>query len=116
MEGILIESSNNPKAYNWKSGAKGKFQITSICLKEYNNYHPNDKVHTKQLWDARVNTRIAKWMLNKRIPQMLRHYKKPVTIDNILISYNAGIAYVVHNKRLPNETKEYLIKYKREMK
>ena len=38
-----IESSHNPKAYNSGSKAKGLGQITPIVLKEWNNYHPNDK-------------------------------------------------------------------------
>jgi len=42
---------------------------------------------------------------------MLKAYKKPVNLENILTSYNAGIDYVVSNKKLPKETQNYISKY-----
>jgi len=51
--------------------------------------------------------------LNERIPQMIRHYKKEVTVENCLIAYNAGIKYVAEGRRLPRETEDYIKKYKR---
>jgi hypothetical protein len=54
--------------------------------------------------------------MNTRIPQMLKAYKIPDTIDNRLISYNAGIKVCkdYHRgkiKRLPRETVNYITKY-----
>ena len=108
-----IESSGNAFAYNRVSQAIGLYQITPICLKEWNNYHASEQYYSQDLYNPKVNTKIAKWYLERRIPQMLRYYKKEVSISNILISYNAGINYVVKDLPLPKETKEYLVKYER---
>jgi len=109
-----IESSGNPFAYNERSGAIGLYQITPICLKEWNTFAKGGCQYTIfDLADPAVNSKIAHWYLNNRIPQMLEYYRKPVTIRNILISYNAGISYVVENKKLPRETRNYLKKYNR---
>lgn len=105
-----IESSNNPLAYNHNSQARGLYQITPICLKEYtqmNGYLYSDPDY---LFNPVFNTRVADWYLNKRIPQMLRFYKKEVNITNVLIAYNAGIRAVVKGY-LPAETKQYILKY-----
>ena len=107
----IIESSNNPLAYNQKTQARGLYQITPICLKEWNNFHSSEHYTLNDLFNPQVNEKIAKWYLTKRIPQMLRYYKKPVTIENILICYNAGIKYVLKGE-IPKETKEYIQKYK----
>ena len=108
---MMIESSGNPLAHNKKDDSRGLFQITPICLKEYNNFHPGAEFSMDDLWNASISTLIADWYLNKRIPQMLKYYKKPVTAENILIAYNAGISYVVSGKPLPKITKLYLKKY-----
>lgn len=111
---IYIESSGNNLAWNRIDDSRGLFQITPICLKEYNrlntrHYSPDD------LWNPEINTKIAHWYLTKRIPQMLRRFGKPATVENILIAYNAGISYVAHNKPLPKITKLYLKKYRGEL-
>jgi len=105
-----IESSNNPKALNKKSKAKGLGQITPIVLKEWNNFNKK-KYEDTDLFNPKANKEISQWYMNKRIPQMLRHYKKPDTLKNRLIAYNAGINYVVKSLPLPRETKNYLKKY-----
>lgn len=109
----MIESSGNPRAYNKGSKARGLYQITPILLKEWNNFHPKQQYTADSLWDIEVNVEIANWYLHNRIPKMLRYFKKPVTIENVLISYNAGINYVVTGNPLPTETKNYIKKYAR---
>jgi len=104
-----IESRNNPLAYNKHSGARGIYQITPICLKDYNNYH-KVKYNLDDLFIPKINRIIASWYLEIRIPQMLKHYKKEVNIDNILWAYNAGIGKVIKEIK-PEETKNYIIKY-----
>ena len=104
-----IESSNNSKAYNRKSGARGLYQITEICLKDYNQFH-KVKYTSQDLFIPEINEKIARWYLEKRIPQMLRYYNIPVTTDNILWAYNAGIGKVVKGV-MPDETKDYIKKY-----
>lgn len=112
---IAIESSGDPKAYNSSSKARGLCQITPICLKDYNNYH-KIKFSTSDLFNSEINKQIAQWYLNIRIPQLLKYYNKEITIRNILISYNAGIDYVIRGRELKQETRDYIIKYERRNK
>ncbi len=108
---MLIESGGRNIHSNIKSEhAIGIFQITPIVLKEYNSFH-NKNYTRKDLFNTSLNRTIAHWYLNVRIPQMLRAYKKPVTVRNILISYNCGVFYVVSGKALPSVTVRYLRKY-----
>lgn len=106
---MKIESNGNPKAHNKTANARGLYQITPICLKEYNNFHTK-KYSPNDLWKAEVNSEIATWYLNVRIPQLLKHYKKDINEKNVIIAYNAGINAVVKGY-LPAETKKYLAKY-----
>lgn len=105
-----IESKNNFFAYNFKSKAIGLYQITPIVLQEYNKFNSLNIV-SYQLFYPIINEQIAIWYLNKRIPQMLKYFNKPITVRNVLICYNAGILYVVGNKSLPKETINYIKKY-----
>jgi len=107
----MIESSGNPRAYNTVSHARGLYQITPIVLVEWNNYHPYDTHTAWQLFGSRVNSKIAHWYMNYRIPQMMRYYRVEDTVDSRLVAYNAGISYVVHSKELPSETVGYIRKY-----
>jgi len=107
-----IESSNNPQAVSFR-GAKygrGLHQISEICLKEYNNYNGTRYI-PEDLFDVDINTSIADWYLNKRIPTMLVHYGIEVRLEAILWAYNAGIGRVVEGF-MPEETKKYIKKYK----
>jgi soluble lytic murein transglycosylase-like protein len=79
-------------------------------LQEYNNKHKH-KYNPDHLFLPEINKEIARWYLNVRIPQMIKHYGKPVTKENILIAYNAGISYVKNGKMIPDETKNYIKKY-----
>lgn len=107
----MLESSGNPGAWNKKEDARGLHQIRQGALKEYNKFHPKARFAMDDLWNASVSTLVAEWYLNVRIPQMIRYFKKPDTIENRLIAYNAGIAYVAHDKPTPEKTEEYLQKY-----
>ncbi len=106
---IQIESGGNPNAYNAKSGAIGLCQITPICLKEYATIFglPEDTI---DLYNPKENKWVAQWYMNWRIPQMLKAYNIPDTIDNRLWSYNAGIGNVKKGI-CPRETKDYIRKY-----
>ena len=106
-----IESTGDPDAFNEKSQARGLYQITPIVLKEWNNFFPKKQYKEEDLFKPEINKEIASWYVNDRIPQMLTHFKKPVDLKNVLISYNAGIDYVVSNRTLPKETQDYLKKY-----
>lgn len=106
---ILIESSGNPMAWNHLTNARGLLQVTPICLVEYNHYHTR-KYSEKDLFNGTINQSIAAWYLEKRIPRMLRHYRKPVNVNNVLTAYNAGIKYA-GKYNLPTETRNYIDKY-----
>lgn len=104
-----IESSNNPNAYNNKSGTIGLCQITKPVLADFNkafkrHYDIND------LYIEQVNIMIAEWYLNTKIPQYLKHYGIEDSIRNRLWAYNAGIGKVKKGI-MPQETKDYIIKY-----
>lgn len=104
-----IESNNNPNAYNKTSKAVGMYQITPICLKDYNQLNKN-QFQLSEMFEPNKAKIVANWYLNKRIPQLLRHYRIIDTIDNRLWAYNAGIGRVVKNIK-PLETRNYIIKY-----
>jgi hypothetical protein len=107
-----IESSNNPLAYNHRSQARGLYQITPICLKEYCQFNNILVYDADYLFNPAFNTKVAEWYLTKRIPQMLKAYGLSVTLENILWAYNAGIGKVKKNI-MPKETKLYIAKYKK---
>lgn len=106
-----IESSNNPLAYNAKSGACGMYQITAICLTEYNRLNPGRKMTRKALFDPKKAILVSDWYVNRRIPQMLQAFRLPDTLDNRLWCYNAGIG-LCRKGIMPKETKNYIKKYK----
>lgn len=121
-----IESGGNPLAYNRESGATGEFQITPILLKSYNANH-DDGYHFKYSMDDLFNSDyavlIAKWYLNEKIPDYLIRYRIPDTITSRLIAYNWGIGHLrkwfkhgSHWNQLPKETRNYVIKYFKELK
>lgn len=111
-----IESTHNPKARNTDLDgqvSRGLYQIRPDTLTDWNDAHPREKYKTRDLYDPVLNRRIAHWYLTKRIPEMLRAYRKPVTLRNVIVCYNAGIKYVRHGLPIPHKTKTYLKKYDR---
>lgn len=112
MEAIaMIESSNNPQAFNPQDGAIGKYQITGVVLREYNSAH-KQKFLISNLYNEQVNFEVASWYMRVRIPQMLVYYHLPLTTTNKIISWNAGISNA-RKGRIPFITKQYLKKYAR---
>jgi len=93
-----IESGGVQRSFNKASEAAGLYQLTPIALKDYLYYSKDG------------GREIAEWLLAVRYPQILRSIGKPVTVDNLLICYNAGCGYV--GKNLPKETVNYIKKYK----
>lgn len=106
----MIESSGNPKAVGL-AGDSGLFQITPVLLKEYNAL-TRSTVRQDELFHPGISRKIADWYLHKRIPQLLRHFKKPVTVQNIIIAWNAGIKCVKKGGKIPRVTALFLKKYK----
>lgn len=111
MERIAeIESGKSPWKVS-KKGAVGYYQITKVVLQEYNTFaNVANPYSVKDLYNIEINERIADWYLHERIPAMLQAFGHRLTIDNVLVAYNAGIRYV--GKRIPRETREYIKRYK----
>jgi len=107
----MIESSNNPKAVNRDEGSYGLFQISPIALRDFNE-QVGVKHTVKDLMREETNAHIAIWMLQERLPQMLRYYKKDVSTRNLIIAWNCGIT-CLDRKKLPKTTLNYLSKYRR---
>lgn len=105
-----IESSNNPNAYNKRSGAVGLCQITPIVLLEFNKYRHTHYI-MNDLYSPGLNKTIATWYMNMRIPELLANYGIKDTTRARLIAYNAGIRILVKKHVLPKETINYIIKY-----
>lgn len=117
LQVAVIESNNKSKAVSVK-GAFGNMQLMNVTIEDWNKMHPNEKYSLKQALNENVNVKIGKWMLEKRIPQILESKEVPLTINHILISYNWGAGNLVkwYNKGskysdLPEETKQYICKY-----
>jgi hypothetical protein len=106
-----IESDNNDHAFNQGSGAIGLCQITPIVLKEYNQIW-NKNFDRQYLFNGQFNLQVADWYMNHRIPYLLKHFNQPDTLENRLLAYNAGIRAVIKH-RMPKESRNYIIKYKR---
>lgn len=105
-----IESSWDADAYNRHSQARGLYQVTPVCLKDFNRLN---KAHyrPKELFDPQVNARVAHWYMNKRIPALLRHFGHRDTVEHRLVAYNAGVR-ALKRKYWPVETVAYIRKYK----
>lgn len=96
---------------------KGRYQVSDILRREWNQFHKNEQYEPHQLFDPQVNERIARWYLNVRIPQMLKHYgrvdgKDYMSLPYVLTAYNAGISYVRQDRsEWPRETVSYINRY-----
>ncbi len=111
-----IESGGNPAAFNDRTRCYGLYQISEICLQDYNQvngtqYLPGD------LFNPGVNASIAGWYF-ERINFMLDHYAVPRSLTTVIACYNWGIGNVVKWYRqgadfaaLPWETRAYIRKY-----
>lgn len=108
-----IESKNNPAAWNRREDARGTFQLRNDVLTEWNAAHPKDQHSPPDLFKKKINEKIAHWYLSRRIPEMIRSFKKPVTERNVIIAYNAGVKYVKTGRPIPPTTRKYLSQYER---
>jgi soluble lytic murein transglycosylase-like protein len=107
-----IESSNNPNAYNKRTQARGLYQITPICLADYNNFHRNKRISNDDLFKPLMARNVAEWYINERIPGMLKYYGIKDTIETRLRCYNSGIGNL-RKGRLTIDTRKYIEKYRR---
>lgn len=107
----MIESGNNPKAYNKRTKASGLYQITPICLKDYNRSHKAGLRFTmKDMFVPCRAEAVAKWYLAERLTNMIGWMGLPVTTQRILWAWNAGIGKMAEGV-MPKETREFINKY-----
>ncbi len=123
-----IESGGDPHAYNKRSGATGLYQITPICLEDFNRFSHLRPSHKGILYDLAMeamykpiwNLTVADWYITERIPQLLKNYGIEDTLDHRLIAYNWGAKklrnYLRGEGKLPKETRNYIKKYYKERK
>src|SRR3990167_6945759 len=90
---IQQESNYNPNAVNKTTGARGLGQIMPPALRDFNRYTKKNYTYD-DMFIPHKNREVTEWYLYQRIPQMLRYYKLPINIENVLTSYNFGIGNV----------------------
>ena len=111
MDKIMqIESGGDANAYNKHSQARGLYQITDICLMDFNRLNKVD-YSPKDMYDPQKCARVAHWYMNTRIPSLFKAYGIADSVDRRLVAYNAGIRAVILNLR-PKETRDYIAKYR----
>jgi soluble lytic murein transglycosylase-like protein len=100
------------------AGAVGNMQIMPVTLDDWNEQNPSRQYTMDDMTDESKNVRVGKWMLEKRIPEILKSKKVPLTINHILIAYNWGCGNLIKwyksgavVARLPAETQQYICKY-----
>ena len=64
--------------------------MSEIALKDYLQYHKNERILPVDLFNPKTNGKVARWLLNVRIPQLLRHYEEMVIVASVLQGYNIG--------------------------
>ena len=87
---VSKESSFNPSALGAAHEIGLSQLLPSGALADFEQFHEP----LSDYWDIENNLTVAAWYIGKRIPQMLRHFKHPVTRSNIIIAYNWGIGRV----------------------
>ncbi len=114
---IQVESSNNPRAYNQYTQARGLTQITPIAWRELRK-HYRSKYANLSFWDDMCKAQVAReagtdylYILQK----LLKAKGVPVNLDNLLAAYVWGPHNLakkgLHNA--PRVVKRYVSKVKR---
>lgn len=102
----IIESSGNPLAIGDNGKAIGLYQLHAGVVKDYNKANNTNLKHS-QMTNPKLAYNVANWYLNIEIPRLLKHYKKPLTVNNVLTAYNKGIGNFLNGVKAP----KYIAKY-----
>ena len=108
-----IESGNDPKAENSRTGARGLHQIMEPTWNEMVS-----KMGVNWSWneafDAEKNTKVADYYMNMEIPRLLKHFGIEDTVENRLAAYDWGTGNLhrLGLEKAPQETLDYIEKYK----
>ena len=85
----FMESNFNPNAYNSNSKAIGRFQITPIAHKEYQNKTGN----TGNLYDPEYNEQVRDWYMDEYLPNLKTTKEREYPLVKAAIQaggFNAG--------------------------
>lgn len=88
--------------------SKGLAGITKGAIQEYEDFTGNS---FPDYMENSANLRVGAWYWGVRVPQLIKHFDKPVNLVNKVIAYNAGISYVANGTPfddLPEITKNYV--------
>lgn len=110
---MAIESGGDIFAFNPRTSATGPYQITPICLKDYNEHGDGGHYYMIDLADVQISKRIAYWYINTRIPSLLGAFGVPDGVDTRLWAYNGGIK-AVKRGFMAKETRDYIERYHNE--
>ena len=108
-----IESNNDPRVENPRTGARGFCQIMQPTWEEMVS-----KMGTDWPWDdafdKEKNTKVADYYMNTEIPRLLRHFNIDDMVENRLAAYNWGVGNLdrIGLEKAPQETINYIEKYK----
>ncbi|KKM77806.1 hypothetical protein LCGC14_1366200 [marine sediment metagenome] len=114
-----IESSSGKDNYNEESGASGPFQFIRGTWEDIVQRMGKNWTW-KDVWDYDKSSRAADYYYNTRIPQMLKYYGIPDTLEARIAAYDWGIgklrdSYKQYGEQwlqdAPSETTEYIQKY-----
>lgn len=114
---IFTESSNNPRAHNRFSGARGLTQITPVAWKELRRHYGYRYKKLKFYRDI-FNPEVARQAGEDYLYILQGHLKAsgiPVTIDNVLAAYVWGEGNLKKYglKNAPRVVKRYIAKIKK---
>jgi len=85
----LAESSGGKFLKGDGGNSIGVYQISNICLKHYNQTHKT-KYTKKDLYNEKINRKIARWYLNWLKEQLIKHNK--FSIKRWIFAYNSGLS------------------------
>ena len=110
-----IESSNNPLAYNQRSGARGMYQFRKIAwLDVQQNFPELAKYPFSYAYKPQVARLFAKAYF-VLVDRYLRHYGLKTSLSNQLLCYNQGIG-LTRKGIVSKESANYILKYQRLVK
>jgi hypothetical protein len=114
---IQVESSNNPRAYNRHTQARGLTQITPVAWRELRKHYRSKYVNLN-FWEDMCKSQVAReagtdylYLLQK----VLKAKRIPVTLDNLLAAYVWGPQNLAENgiHNAPRVVKRYVSQVKR---
>ncbi len=111
---IDTESSNDPNAFNEKSGARGLTQLRQIAWDDLVEHFPERYAgldFKRDMFKPEIAIQAGRDYITI-IRRYLRNYGMPETMDNILAAYNWGIGNLRKQglENAPQQTKDYIEK------